>query len=305
MMEFFIGKREGDMSEMDNKNKQFQRRIKDHWYVQYEEVGFPSIQKGWILPANRWADFDPFILMAEDWFKRGTFSDHPHRGFQTITYVVDGRLEHIDNAGGRDILEPGDVQYMNAGWAARHAEEGVDDDIAHTLQLWLNLPKHLKNTKTTYQNIYQEDAPIVSVDGGFVRVFSGEIAGVTGPMNSLVPITLSEISLEEGSTYIHQIPENHNAFLYVLSGELEFGENNTMLKKHGVATLTYNEHGSEKNFSNFVIKAKSRRSKVLIYSGEPIKEEIVAYGPFVMNTMEEIKQAYRDYHDGKFGPPAK
>ena len=282
-----------------------QRSVKDSWYVQYEEAHFPSIQKGWILPVNRWADFDPFILMAEDWFKRGTFSDHPHRGFQTITYVVDGRLEHIDNGGGRDILEPGDVQYMNAGWAARHAEEGVEDDIAHTLQLWLNLPKHLKKTETIYQNIYAEDAPVVDFDGGSVKVFSGEIAGVKGPMNSMVPITLSEITLSKGAKYIHRLPENHNAFLYVLSGDMDFGENQINLKKHGVATLTFHEAGNEENLSEFVIEAKSRRSKVLVYSGVPIREEIVPYGPFVMNTMEEIKEAYRDYHLGKFGPPAR
>jgi quercetin 2,3-dioxygenase len=282
-----------------------QRSVKDHWYVKYDEVGFPSIQKGWVLPVERWKDFDPFILMAEDWFKRGTFSDHPHRGFQTVTYVVDGRLEHIDNAGGRDILEPGDVQYMNAGWAARHAEEGVDEDIAHTLQLWLNLPKHLKQTETTYQNIYSENAPVVNVDGGSVKVFSGHVAGVEGPMKSVVPITLSEINLTQGATYIHRLPETHNAFFYVLSGDMDFGENGVNLKKHGVGTLTFHDSGNEEKMSELVIKANSRRSRVLVYSGTPIKEEIVPYGPFVMNSMEEIRQAFRDFHNGKFGPPAK
>jgi quercetin 2,3-dioxygenase len=285
--------------------QKFIRNVKDHWYVQYEEAMFPAIQKGWVLPPNRWMDFDPFILMAEDWFKRGTFSDHPHRGFQTITYVIDGRLEHIDNGGGRDILEPGDVQYMNAGWAARHAEEGVEDDIAHTLQLWLNLPKDLKNTETSYQNVYSEEAPVVNVDGGSVKVFSGDIAGVKGPLNSVVPITLTEISLEKGASYTLQLPETHNAFLYVLSGDLEFGDNKVALKKHGVATLTYDEDGSEQNQSDLLIKSNSRRSRVLVYSGTPIREEIVPHGPFVMNTMEEIRQAYRDFQAGKFGPAAK
>ncbi|MED4053401.1 pirin-like C-terminal cupin domain-containing protein [Niallia taxi] len=283
----------------------FRRDVKNHWYVQYEEAEFPSIQKGWVLPVEGWKDFDPFILMAEDWFKRGAFSDHPHRGFQTITYVVDGRLEHIDNAGGRDILEPGDVQYMNAGWAARHAEEGVGDDIAHTLQLWLNLPKDLKHSETIYQNIYSENTPAFEFEGGKVKVFSGDIAGVQGPLNSLVPITLAEISLSEGTTYKHQLPENHNAFLYVLSGDMDFGINKVNLQKHGVATLTFNENGTEENESTLTIKANKRNSKVLIYSGAPIKEEIVPYGPFVMNTMEEIKQAFRDFHHGEFGPPAK
>ncbi|MBM6619539.1 pirin family protein [Bacillus suaedaesalsae] len=282
----------------------FERKVREHWYVKYEEMGFPFIQKGWILPIEKWRDFDPFILMAEDWFKRGAFSDHPHRGFQTITYVVDGRLEHIDNAGGSDILETGDVQYMNAGWAARHAEEGVEDDIAHTLQLWLNLPQALKNTKTSYQNVYSEDAPVVSFDGGSVKVFSGEIAGVEGPLNSIVPITLSEISLSNGTTYNYQLPETHNAFIYVLSGDLTVGENEINLKKHGVATLTFDEKGHEDKQSSLVLKSNSRRTKLLVNSGTPIREEIVPYGPFVMNTMDEIREAYRDFHQGKFGPPA-
>lgn len=284
---------------------QFKRDVKEHWYVQYEEASFPAVQKGWVLPTNRWMDFDPFILMAEDWFKRGTFSDHPHRGFQTITYVIDGRLEHVDNAGGRDILEPGDLQYMNAGWAARHAEEGVDEDIAHTLQLWLNLPASLKKTETSYQTVYSEEAPVVKVDGGSVKVFSGDVAGVKGPLDSLVPITLTEISLEKDAEYTVQLPETHNAFMYVLSGDLDIGESQVNLKKHGVATLTFNEKGESGNFSDFAIKSNSRRTRVLVYSGEPIREKIVPYGPFVMNSMEEIRQAMEDFQSGKFGPPAK
>ncbi|GAA0321678.1 pirin family protein [Bacillus carboniphilus] len=279
----------------------FQRDIKNHWNVQYKQNGYPHVQQGFILPPDRKEEFDPFIIMAEDWFKRGTFSDHPHRGFQTVTYVIDGRLEHIDNAGGHSILDAGDVQYMNAGSGARHAEEAVDDDLIHTLQLWLNLPKSLKNTKTSYQNVYADDAPRVTFDGGEVKVYSGNVEGVKGPLESLVPFTLSEIKLQEGATYTYRIPENQNAFLYVLAGELEFGESKTRLKKTGVATLTFNEGGT--GDSELVIYA-NQRSKVLIYSGVPIREEYVAYGPFVMNTMDEIQQAYRDFHAGKFGPPA-
>ncbi|MDY7224615.1 pirin family protein [Halalkalibacterium halodurans] len=289
-----------------NTSKHFQRDVKDHWYVQYEQGSFPFIQKGWVLPVERWREFDPFILMAEDWFKRGAFSDHPHRGFQTITYVIDGRLEHIDNGGGRDILEPGDVQYMNAGWAARHAEEGVEEDIAHTLQLWLNLPKGQRKTETSYQNIYAEDAPVINVRDGFVKVFAGDFGEVKGPLQSIVPITLAEINLEKNATYKHLLPENHNAFVYVLSGDMDLGteEKRVNLTKHGVATLTYKEDGDPARRSELTITSKRRRGKLLIYSGTPIKEEIVPYGPFVMNSMEEIKQAFRDFHDGQFGPPA-
>ncbi len=280
----------------------FKRDLKKHWYIKYNNNGYPHVQQGFVLPPNRFEEFDPFLIMAEDWYQRGAFPDHPHRGFQTITYVIDGRLEHIDNHGGNSILEAGDIQYMNAGSGARHAEEPVDQDIAHTLQLWLNLPSSLKNTQTSYQNVYIEDVPRVKIEGGELKVYSGEIAGVKGPMNSLVHITMTEISLAKGMTYKHILPENHNAFVYVLSGEVELGESKTLLKKTGAGTLTFNENG--KNESEFQITANSR-SKLLIYSGVPLREEIVAYGPFVMNSMEEVQQAYRDFHAGKFGPPAE
>lgn len=279
----------------------FVRDVDNHWRINYRQNGYPHVQQGWVLPPEQKEAFDPFILMAEDWFKRGTFSDHPHRGFQTITYVIDGRLEHIDNHGGHSILDAGDVQYMNAGWAARHAEEAVDDDLIHTLQLWLNLPKSLKTTTTSYQNVYVEDAPVVMVDGGHLRVYSGEIAGVKGPMESLVPITMTEVWLKEGSAYEHVLPANHNSFLYVLAGSIEVGTSSIPLSKTDVATLTFDETSDA--MSSLHLQATSR-TRVLIYSGKPIREEYIAHGPFVMNTEEEIRQAFRDYHSGGFGPPA-
>lgn len=282
----------------------FHREVRDHWRVKYVNNGYPHVQQGFVLPPDRWRDFDPFILMAEDWFKRGTFPDHPHRGFQTVTYVIDGRLEHIDNGGGRSILEAGDVQYMNAGWAARHAEEAVDDDLIHTLQLWVNLPKALKKSPLSYQDIFVENVPVVSFEGGSLRVYAGNLAGVQGPLQALVPFTMAEISLPKGATFIHRLPESHNAFAYVLSGELELGRQRVALMKTDAALLTYKEDGSDDTDSELFIKANTR-TKILVYSGKPIKEDVVAYGPFVMNTMEEIRQAFQDFRDGKFGPEAK
>lgn len=190
---------------------------------------------------------------------------------------------------------------MNAGWAARHAEEAVADDLIHTLQLWLNLPKSLKTTTTSYQNVYLEDAPVVPIDGGHVRVYSGDIAGVTGPMQSLVPITMSEIQLRDGATYEHVLPTNHNAFVYVLAGSVELGSSATPLAKTDVATLTFDE--TAEGESALSINATSR-AKLLVYSGVPLREDYIAHGPFVMNTEDEIRQAFRDYHAGVFGPPA-
>ncbi|WP_123040968.1 pirin family protein [Cohnella candidum] len=282
----------------------FRREIKDQWAVRFNERGSPHVQQAFVLPPDRMLEYDPFLMMAEDWFKWGTFSDHPHRGFQTITYVIDGRLEHVDNAGGRSILGAGDLQYMNAGSGARHAEEAVGDDIVHSLQLWLNLPKALKNTPVAYQDVLSEDVPVVTESGAKVKVYAGETAGVKGPLNSLVPITLTEISLPAGTEYVHSLPANHNAFLYVLTGEIEAGSERTRLPAKTTALLTYEENGKEDEPSVLVMRAVGR-SKLLVYSGAPIREPVVAYGPFVMNTMDEVQQAYRDYQAGKFGPPAE
>jgi redox-sensitive bicupin YhaK (pirin superfamily) len=266
--------------------------IKKSWSVQFNERGYPHVQQAFVLPPDLMNEMDPFIMLAEDWFKRGTFGDHPHKGFQTITYVIDGRLEHIDNKGGRGILGAGDVQYMNAGSGARHAEEPVADDIVHSLQLWLNLPASKKNTDPFYQDIYAEDVPIQKTGRASVRIF----AGSGGPMKPLVPFTMADVTLPAGEQYSHKLEPEHTAFLYMLAGRCAFGAGETVLEKGQAALLTKGEA--------IQIKAEDR-SKVLIYSGEPHGDPIVAHGPFVMNTQEEISEAFIDYQRGKFGPEAK
>ncbi|OCA87094.1 pirin family protein [Pseudobacillus wudalianchiensis] len=267
------------------------RNIFESWKVKFNERGFPHIQQAFVLPPDKMYEMDPFIMLAEDWFKRGTFSDHPHKGFQTVTYVIDGRLEHIDNKGGRGILGPGDVQYMNAGAGARHAEEAVGDDIVHSLQLWLNLPAELKESKPFYQDIYAEDVPVKKIGSAAVRLFSGE----GGPMKPLVPFSMVEINLPANETYTHELPNEDTAFLYVLGGQASFGETKVILKQGQAANLTKG--------TAFRIEALER-TRVLLYSGQAHGDPIVAHGPFVMNSREEIRQAFQDYQEGKFGPPA-
>ncbi len=266
--------------------------VKKFWDVQFHKRAFPHIQQAFVLPPNMMEEMDPFLILAEDWFQKGTFPDHPHKGFQTITYVIDGRLEHIDNKGGRGILSAGDIQYMNAGSGARHAEEPVDDDIVHSLQLWLNLPAALKNSEPFYQDIHAEKVPVKQIGSATVRVFSGE----NGPMKPLVPFSMAEVSLPENELYLHNLEADHTAFIYMLTGCCEIGESKTRLLKGQAALLTAG--------TTLQLKAE-KRSKALIYSGKPHGEPIVARGPFVMNTQEEIREAFQDYQSGKFGPRAK
>ncbi|ADC49601.1 pirin-like protein [Alkalihalophilus pseudofirmus OF4] len=280
-----------------------ERVIRDHWKVKYNKNGYPHVQQGWVLPPDKMTEYDPFILMADDWFKRGTFSDHPHRGFQTITYVIDGRLEHTDNNRGHSVLYAGDVQYMNAGSGARHAEEAVDDDLIHTLQLWLNLPKALKGTESSYQNVLVEDAPKVEIDGGYLQIYSGEAEGVKGPMDSLVPINMFELYLKEGESYSLKLPQNHNGHIYMLQGEMTFADKVTMGKTEA-GLLSYQKGADDDAFDHLHIKA-NERSRMLIYTGKPINESVVARGPFVMNTEDEIHEAFNDFRMGRFGPSSQ
>ncbi|WP_027964926.1 pirin family protein [Halalkalibacillus halophilus] len=282
----------------------FNRSVKQSWQVKYSNNGYPHVQNGLVIPPDQNELFDPFLIMAEDWFKRGTFSDHPHLGFQTVTYVVDGRLEHIDNAGGHDVMEAGDVQYMNAGKGARHAEEPVADDIVHSLQLWLNLPKHQKNTDPFYHNVYAEDAEVNRFNGGMMRVYSGTINGTIGPMKSVVPFGMAEVVLKENVEHEMEIPANHNTFMYVLQGELEVGGNQEKLHKGSVALMDFQEEAADESMSKIKLKA-NHRSKFVIYTGKPMREEVVARGPFITNTMEEMEQAFRDFQNGKFGAAVK
>ncbi|QKS69983.1 pirin family protein [Paenalkalicoccus suaedae] len=277
-----------------------QRKTIDSWQVEYEQLPYPNVQKGMVLSPEKMQQHDPFLLMAEDWFKRGAFSDHPHRGFQTITYVVDGRLEHFDNAGGHSILDAGDMQYMNAGGAARHAEEAVDDDLIHTLQLWLNLPKDQKFTDTYYENVRVDEAPTFDIDNGQVRVYSGDVAGTKGPTKSVYPFTMVEVYLKEGAEYELPLDAADTAFCYVLAGEASVGTDDVALSRAGVAVFERGEEGE----STVLLKAKTR-TRILVYAGTPIGEPVAAGGPFVMNTEDEIQQAFRDYHAGKFGPTSQ
>ncbi|CAM3901009.1 pirin family protein [Alkalicoccus chagannorensis] len=275
------------------------RKIQESWQTAYDMQPLPNVQKGMVLPPEKMDMMDPFLLMAEDWFKRGAFADHPHRGFQTITYVVDGRLEHTDNSGGYSVLDAGDMQYMNAGGGARHAEEAVDNDLIHTLQLWLNLPKQEKFSTSYYQNGRYDEVPSVEQQGVRVKVYSGNINGTTGPVESVYPFRMAEVELEAGSSWQLELPGSETVFCFVLTGQVHAGEDKQPLSRAGTAVFEKADGDSTAQVT------AETRARVLFYAGEPIGEPVATGGPFVMNSEEEIRQAMKDYHAGKFGPSSQ
>lgn len=251
---------------------------------------------GFVIEPGLWKQHDPFLIMAEDYFQRGTFGMHPHRGMETVTYVIEGKLEHEDNKGGKGELLPGDVQWMTAGKGIIHAEEPAHGETVHSLQLWVNLPSHKKMTAPRYQNLRSQDMPVRHEDGAVIRVFSGSSGDVKASTKNHVPITMVEVNLEPNATFTQDLPGSYNGFLYIVEGKGTFGSEKTKGKKGQVLWL---ERTSDEEQTEVEIHAEEKLL-VLLYAGEPIRERVFARGPFVMNSEEEIVQAYQDYREGKF-----
>jgi quercetin 2,3-dioxygenase len=280
----------------------FEREVLDHWYVSSPPEQTPAEQSRWVLSPQRSKDFDPFVCLREDWVQPGTLSDQPHRGLQTLTYVLAGQLHHHDNAGGQGLLHAGDLHSLRAGWTARQTLQALGEEPLHCLHLWLTLPQAHKHTPTRSESVSFDVAPQVPFEGGALRVYAGDLAGAQGPVDTLVPITLAILSLDADASYLHHLPADQQAFAYVLAGEVELGTRQTVLRTAGAATFTLLEHGQAENDSLLLVKAR-HPCKLLLGSGSPLREDMVAYGPFVMNSMSEIEQAYQDFQLGHFAPP--
>jgi redox-sensitive bicupin YhaK (pirin superfamily) len=256
----------------------------------------PIHQNGYVLEPGNWKEYDPFLMLMEDVFQKGAFDFHPHRGIETVTYVIDGTLEHEDNQAGKGKLEAGDVQWMTAGRGVIHKEDPAPGSTVHSLQLWINLPKIKKMTEPRYQNLKRESVPVRKEEGAIIRVFSGSSQGVKAKTLNHVPITMVEIDLEPKASIVQDLPGSYNGFLYVLEGSGFFGVDETEGRAGQVLFLTRDNEDSD---SIIKITAKEKM-RVLLYAGEPINEPVVAYGPFVMTTQEEIRQAILDFQNGKF-----
>lgn len=250
-----------------------------------------------ILPFGDMKRFDPFLIMAEDKFGPEAFDFHPHRGMETVTYVLEGELHHEDNKGGSGVLHAGDAQWMTAGSGIIHKEAPPQGTIVHTLQLWVNLPKISKMAMPRYQDIPVAGIPLREEDGVLYRVYSGNSGQVVSPTKNHVPVTMVEMRVQAGYTAVQDLPSDYNGFIYVLEGAGQFGKNRVEAEKGEVLLL--DEIHEVNNASEIAVKATTSL-RVLLYAGKSLNEPIVAKGPFVMNTEEEIEQAYADYRAGKF-----
>jgi redox-sensitive bicupin YhaK (pirin superfamily) len=238
---------------------------------------------------------DPFLLLDEfgsdnpDDYIAG-FPPHPHRGFETITYMLNGKWQHKDSAGNEGLLGDGSIQWMTAGRGIVHSEMPIQTDgLARGFQLWLNLPKEKKLTEPAYQDIHAEQIPILKEVFGTVKVISGEYNGTIGPGKSHTPVLIMDIRLNPESEISIPVMGGWNAFGFIYEGDVKSGE---FLSKGQLAV--YNTEG------NVHFKTNDTQAGIYLVAGEPLNEPVARGGPFVMNTRGEILKAFEDYQNGNF-----
>ena len=255
-------------------------------------------------------DFDPFLLLDEMGpiiLEKGDAkgaSAHPHRGFETVTYVIDGAFEHKDSKGHSGKLQSGDVQWMTAGSGIIHSEMPEKEFTQkggrlHGFQLWVNLPKKDKMTKPRYQEIPSDKIPVSqSKDGKVcVKVIAGQSMGKKAVIDTKIPIMYLHFSLQPGAQVKQEIPNNFNTFAYIAQGQGLFGIDQKLAKKE--QSVFFENNGNEIVFSNPSDATESL--ELLLLGGSPIGEPVKRYGPFVMNTEEELQQAIKDFQNGEMG----
>nr|WP_297525375.1 pirin family protein [uncultured Roseateles sp.] len=254
-----------------------------------------------VLTQDLQRRLDPFLMLdafgtdkAEDYI--AGFPDHPHRGFETVTYMLEGQMRHRDSAGHEGLLGPGGVQWMTAGRGVIHSElPEQQEGRMEGFQLWLNLPGRDKMRDPWYRDIASAEIPELTLPGATVRVIAGESHGVTGAMqrDATLPIYL-DVHLEPGASFEQAIPATHNAFLYVYRGALRF-ETGCLVPSGRMAILA-NTAGAD----GARLTASDEGARAILIAGQPLGEPIAQYGPFVMNTEGELLQAVRDFQAGKF-----
>lgn len=243
---------------------------------------------------------DPFLLLDD--FRADNPADvlagfpmHPHRGIETVTYILAGNVNHRDSIGNAGTIGPGDVQWMTAGRGILHEEmpQPVDGKL-EGFQLWVNLPAALKMAPARYQEVKSAQIPEVEADGVTVRVIAGSIDGVTGAVTEIAAQpTYLDVTMSAHSSFVHALPEAHAAFVYLFEGEIAIGG-----KTVSATRLILLDKGQK-----ISIKTNERDARFLLVAGKPLHEPIARHGPFVMNTQEEIRQTLKELRAGTFPSP--
>lgn len=260
------------------------------------------------FPTRGLEDVDPFLLLDEmgpsdlaPGEAKGA-PDHPHRGFETVTYMIAGRMDHRDSAGNAGSIGPGDVQWMTAGDGVVHSEMPGKDVLArggrqHGFQLWVNLPRKDKRMKPRYQEVPASRIPTARRDGVAVRVIAGESLGVRAVIDTRTPILYLHFTLDPGARVVQPVPADWTAFAYVFGGVARLGRDAREVRAGQAAVFA--DDGDAVVLA--VEKGAARPAEVLLIGGLPLREPVARYGPFVMNTESEILEAIEDFRAGRLG----
>jgi len=276
----------------------FQSRQVERLVVGTDTADGAGVNLKRVLTQDLQRRLDPFLMLDE--FRSDDpndyiagFPPHPHRGFETVTYMLAGRMRHRDSGGNEGLLGPGGVQWMTAGRGVIHSEMPEQEEgLMHGFQLWINLPASRKMIPAAYQDIPSSDIPVVSLaDGSKVKVIAGHYAGTAGTIQQpdTEPLYL-DVTLAAGQAQQVSIPAGHNAFLYVYQGQISVGEPARLVAEGRMAVLSGSGDGVQ--FSC------EQGASVLVLAGKPLGEPIAQYGPFVMNSRAELEQAFADYQAG-------
>ena len=240
-------------------------------------------------------NLDPFLLLDEfsGNAKDGAgFPDHPHRGFETVSYILEGQFTHEDFCGHKGTLKVGDLQWMTAGRGVVHSEMPGSMDT-RGLQLWVNLKKEFKMVAPDYQELQAQDIPHGESNGVKVKVIAGESMNIKSPVRTRTPTYYLDFEMNPGSSFVQNVPQGWTSFIYTLEGEIKLNEDR--IQAHHTVVLS--KEGEEIEFEN----ANGKKARFVLIGGQPLGEPVVQHGPFVMNTREEINQAFKDYQFGQNG----
>lgn len=242
---------------------------------------------------------DPFLLLDHFGSDKPNdymagFPEHPHRGIETVTYMLKGKVTHKDTMGNEGTIGAGDIQWMTAGGGLMHEEMPVaGEEGLSGFQLWVNLPKELKMSKPRYQEIKGADIPVYDKNGAKVKVIAGKVGDVDGAVTEIyAEPNYLDVTLEANAEFEHPITLGHNAFVYIFEGSADLDSSENFVEKAKLIVLTDGD---------FVkIKAGENGARFLLVSGKPLNEPVARYGPFVMNTKDELYQAVEDLQNGTF-----
>ena len=273
------------------------RTVRKQYPALSDDIGDLRTQRP--LPNAELDQIDPFLFLnhhGPQVYPPGNhglpFGPHPHRGFETVTFILEGSLVHRDTGGHESVIHAGGVQWMTAGRGLVHAELSPDEFKRHggpleILQLWVNLPARLKFVEPRYTGLQRDGIPAIARDGVTVNLISGTFDGQAGPVESLTGVNMMTLEMTAGSRITLAVPPGRNIFCYVVRGDLNVGA--------PMHLVDFNDDGD-------VVELEARTSAVVLFGhAEPYGEPVVAHGPFVMNTRAEIVQAFRDYQGGLFG----